>query len=143
MNNQKVRVGVGVFVCKDGKFIMGRRASSHGDGTWSLPGGHLEFGEAFDQTAKREVLEETGLCIKNVRFGAVTNDYFKEEGKHYVTVWMLGDWESGQEQVLEPDKFTQLQWRDFDDLPQPLFLPWIQLLSSPFIETIKQQVARL
>ena len=26
-----------------------------------------------------EVLEETGLKIKNVRFGAVTNDYFKDE----------------------------------------------------------------
>ncbi len=97
MTNKIVRVGVVVFVFKSGKFIIGRRANSHGNGTWSLPGWHLEFGETFEQTAQREVFEETGLQIKNVRFGAVTNDYFKDEGKHYVTVWMLSDWESGQE----------------------------------------------
>lgn len=136
------RIGIGVFVFKNGKFLMGRRRNAHGDGTWSIPGGHLEFGETFEDTAKREVLEETGLAIENVRFGAVTNDHFKDEGKHYVTIWMLSDWKSGKEQITEPDKFIEMQWRDFDTLPEPLFLPWQQLLSSQFIDDMKDELAK-
>lgn len=136
------RIGIGVFIFKDGKFLMGRRRNAHGDGTWSIPGGHLEFGETFEDTAKREVLEETGLAIKNVRFGAVTNDHFRDEDKHYVTIWMLSDWESGKEQITEPDKFIEMQWRDFDTLPEPLFLPWQQLLSSQFIDGMKGELTK-
>lgn len=136
------RIGIGVFVFKNGKFLMGRRRNAHGDGTWSIPGGHLEFGETFEDTAKREVLEETGLAIKNVRFGAVTNDYFRDEGRHYVTVWVLSDWESGKEHITEPDKYVDMEWRDFDTLPEPLFLPWQQLLSSQFIDSMKDELTK-
>lgn len=136
------RIGIGVFVFKNGKFLMGRRRNAHGDGAWSIPGGHLEFGETFEDTAKREVLEETGLAIKNARFGAVTNDYFRDEGKHYVTVWVLSDWESGKEHITEPDKYVDMEWRDFDTLPEPLFLPWQQLLSSQFIDSMKDELTK-
>jgi 8-oxo-dGTP diphosphatase len=135
-----VRVGVGVFVFKNGKFIMLHRQGSHDADTWSLPGGHLEFGESFEETARREVKEETDLEIKNVRFGAVTNDKFVIEGKHYVTIWMLSDWESGKEYITEPDKCIEQKWFTFDDLPSNLFLPWYQLFDSEFIKNIKQQL---
>ena len=142
MDKKIVRTGIGVFIFKDGKFLMGQRRNSHGDGTWSIPGGHLEFGETFEDTAKREVLEETGLKIKNIHFGAVTNDYFKKENKHYVTVWVLSDWESGEEQIVEPDKFVDMEWCNFDNLPAPLFLPWKQLLASQFIDDMRQELIR-
>lgn len=139
---KRARVGIGVFVFKKGKFLMGQRRNAHGDGTWSIPGGHLEFGETFEETAKREVLEETGLRIKNVRFGAVTNDLFETDDKHYLTIWLVSDWESGKEQITEPDKFVAMKWCKFDKLPEPLFLPWQQLLSSQFIEGIKRTGGR-
>lgn len=133
------KVGVGVFVFKDGKFLMGQRRNAHGDGSWSVPGGHLEFGESWHETAQREVLEETGLKITNLRFGGVTNDYFPDEQKHYVTIWMLSDHLEGEPEIIEPDKYVELCWCDFDTLPQPLFLPWNQLLTSEFFGSIKQQ----
>jgi len=140
MNNP--RVGIGVFVFKDGKFLTGKRRGSHGDGSWSVPGGHLEFGETPEQTAIREVAEETGLEIENIRFGAFTNDVFPDEGKHYLTIWMLSDWKSGEATILEPDKFVEQKWADFDTLPAPLFLPWEQLLKSEFINGIKAQLKK-
>lgn len=136
---RNVRVGVGVFVFRDGEFLMGKRMGSHGEGSWSLPGGHLEFGESFIETAEREVLEETGLIIKNIRFGAVTNDYFEKENKHYVTIWMLSDYVAGEASLMEPDKYVEQGWFDFSHLPEPLFLPWKQILKSEFIENIKQE----
>lgn len=135
---KNARVGVGVFIFKNGKFLMGQRRGSHGADTWAVPGGHLEFGENFEETAEREVMEETGLKIKNIRFGAVTNDHFKDEDKHYVTVWLLSDWASGKEKIMEPHKCSSMRWFDFDSLPEPLFLTWQQLLKSEFINPIKK-----
>ena len=63
MNDQKPKVGLGVCIVKDNKVLLGKRKGSHGAGTWSFPGGHLEFQETWEKCAKREVLEETGLKI--------------------------------------------------------------------------------
>ena len=73
MNEKIVRVGVGVFVIRSGKFLMGLRKGSHGAGEWSLPGGHLEYGEEWDVCGCREVAEETGCKIANVRYLSITN----------------------------------------------------------------------
>ncbi|GAA1873702.1 nucleotide triphosphate diphosphatase NUDT15 [Asanoa iriomotensis] len=133
-------VGVGVFVFWNGTFLMGKRRGAHGAGTWSVPGGHPEFGESFEETAQREVQEETGVLIRNIRFGAVTNDLFDVEGKHYVTIWMLSDYRSGEPTITEPDKYDSQGWYDFSTLPDPLFLPWRQLLRSTFISDIRAQL---
>lgn len=135
-----VRVGIAVFVIKNGKFLLAKRKGSHGEGSWALPGGHLEFGESFETTARREVMEETSLTIKNIRFGAVTNDQFHLENKHYITIWMLSDWASGKEHITEPQKCDAQAWHTFDDLPTPLFLSWNQLFASDFLADIKRQL---
>ncbi len=51
----------------------------------------MELFESWEECAKRETNEETGLNIGNIRFGHVTNDIMKEVGKHYVTIFMMGD----------------------------------------------------
>ncbi|KAK3067338.1 hypothetical protein LTS18_001172, partial [Coniosporium uncinatum] len=82
------RVGVGVFVLRGNKFIVGKRLGSHGEGTYALPGGHLEYGESFEECAAREVLEETGLDVSELRFLTATNSVFDDVKKHYVTIFM-------------------------------------------------------
>jgi 8-oxo-dGTP diphosphatase len=134
------RVGVGVFIFRDGKFLMGKRKGSHGEGSWSIPGGHLEFGETPEETAIREVEEETGLQISNVHFAALTNDVFVDDKTHYITIWMMSNWKSGEPIITEPDKYIDQEWFDFDSLPEPLFLPWQQLMKSEFYENIKYQL---
>ncbi|OKO91587.1 Nudix hydrolase 1 [Penicillium subrubescens] len=88
-SNKEPRIGVGVFVMNaEGKFVLGKRKGSHGANTWALPGGHLEFGESFETCSEREILEETGLQIRDIRFLTATNSVFEAEGKHYVTIFM-------------------------------------------------------
>lgn len=137
-----VRVGLGIFVFKDGKFLMLKRAGKHATGTWSVPGGWQEYGETFEQTSKREIAEEVGLSITNVRFGALTNNFFPEEGIHSVSVMTISDWVGGEPKILEPDKCSELRWADFDSLPSPLFRAWDDILGSEFLENLKTELER-
>lgn len=123
MGEERPKVGVGVWIVKDGKVLLGKRKSAHGNGTWSPPGGHLEFGESWQECALRELAEEAGVKIKNLRFLAATNDIFEETGKHYVTIYLVADHESGEPQNLEPEKLERWEWVAWENLPEPLFLP--------------------
>jgi 8-oxo-dGTP diphosphatase len=132
MDEKRPKVGLGICVVRAGKVLLGQRLNAHGDGTWCFPGGHVEFGESFEDCAKREVLEETGLTIKNIRFITATNDVFEKEDKHYVTIYMVADAVAGKPRVLEPDKMVKWDWFAWDNLPTPLFLPMQNLLKTGF-----------
>ncbi|RYG59095.1 MAG: NUDIX domain-containing protein [Alphaproteobacteria bacterium] len=123
MSDNTIRVGVGVFVRHQGKFLILFRVKPHGQGTWGLPGGHLEFGETPEQCALRETLEETGLQTHSPRIIGVTNDIFPETGKHYITVFVETQSDSAAFTVTEPEKYINLSWITEDELPSPLFLP--------------------
>jgi 8-oxo-dGTP diphosphatase len=56
-------VGVSTVVHHDGKVLLVERAKPPWQGRWSLPGGHVEWGETLQAAAIREVLEETGVTI--------------------------------------------------------------------------------
>jgi 8-oxo-dGTP diphosphatase len=125
-------IGIGVIVIKDNKALLGKRKNSHGEGSWCFPGGHLEFNEKIEECGRREVLEETGIEIKNIKLGPFTNDIFKKEGKHYVTLFLISDYDSGEVRVMEPDKFEKWGWFEWGKLPKPLFLPIQNLLKQKF-----------
>lgn len=125
-------IGVGVIVIKNNKVLLGKRKNSHGDGTWQFPGGHLEFYESIEDCARREVFEETGIHIKNIRKGTFTNDIFKKENKHYVTLYMISEYDRGKLELKEPDKCERWDWFGPDDLPEPKFLPLANLLMQGF-----------
>lgn len=126
------KVGLGVIIVKDGKVLLGKRKKSHGQGTWGFPGGHLEFGETFEECARRETLEEAGITIKNIRFVYTTNDVMAAENKHYITIYMRADYDSGEVQNLEPEKLEKWEWFAWSELPRPLFIPIENLLKSGF-----------
>lgn len=132
MQDKQVRVGLGVLLLQEGKILLGQRIGAHGANTWGLPGGHLEFGETFEECARRETLEETNLVVSGLSCVAVTNDVFADEGKHYVTLFIQADQFSGELTLNEPEKCLAWQWFDWHDLPSPLFTPLINLKKQGF-----------
>lgn len=49
-----------LIVNSEGRLLLQKRA---GTGAWHVPGGFLELGEALEDAARREALEETGLSL--------------------------------------------------------------------------------
>lgn len=127
------RVGVAVLAIRDGRVLLGRRRSrTHGDGEWQFPGGHLEPLESVEECAARELQEETGLRPRTLELGPWTNDIFPGPGRHYLTVFMIARDVAGEPEVREPDKCHEWRWFAWDQLPQPLFLPIVNLLAQGF-----------
>ncbi|KAD4983006.1 hypothetical protein R6Q59_002659 [Mikania micrantha] len=126
--------GVAVFIIKENKILLGRRRSlaiaAH---TYCLPGGHLEFGESFEECAAREVKEETGLDIKNIEFLTATNNLLSDS-VHLVIIYMRAHLLDPDQtpQNVEPDKCEGWDWYDLNDLPEPTFEPLRAMLQGGF-----------
>ena len=93
-HEKKVGVGVGVILVKDGKVLLGKRHSDpekadselQGEGTWTIPGGKLEFGETLEEGVVGEVKEETDIDIdeRDLEIVSVSNDMI--DVAHFVTI---------------------------------------------------------
>ena len=92
-------VGVGVVVLKEENVLLIRRGRPPRLGEWSLPGGAQSVGETVEATARREVLEETGVSIQNPEFLEVVDSIIKDDdGRvkfHYTLIDYWANWESG------------------------------------------------
>lgn len=134
------RIGVASILVdlNNNKILFGQRKNSHGEGSWCVPGGHLEFNETPIVCARRELLEETGLAVGKIIPHGYTNDFFKEEEKHYITLHMFCEYVGGDALVKEPHKMAAWKWCTLDSLPKPLFIPIGKITESiPDFEYIK------
>ncbi|HPF87967.1 MAG TPA: NUDIX domain-containing protein [Candidatus Limiplasma sp.] len=118
-HNMLMIVGAGVFIHRDGQLLLQRRKD---DGTWADHGGCLEIGETLEETARREVLEETGLALGKLEMLGV---YSGPERKHtypngdqtfIIGVYYLCSDFTG---TLHPqaEELTDLKWFPLDRLP--------------------------
>ncbi len=109
------------MVIRDGKVLLGQRIDKDGStGTYQFPGGKLDYLEKVEECARREVMEEAGIEIGNVRFLCL-NNVSKYPPKHYLNIGVVADWKSGEAEVREPDKCQNWAWYDLDAIPTPLF----------------------
>lgn len=78
--------------------------------------------ESFEETAKREVKEETGLENISIKgLVSVGNDIAYE--KHYVSIGILAESTIGEPYNSEPTRAQNWKWCDPKELPEPFFLP--------------------
>lgn len=118
----QVRVGVGVMLLAPSGYVLMRRQGSHGEGEYSFPGGHLDFGETVLECAVRECQEELGVLVRDpATMPLFTEDFFPEHNRHYITVYVTG-WCDTVPHILEPHKCDHLKFVNIGDpLPTPLF----------------------
>ena len=110
---------VGVVVPgPDGRVLMVRRGNPPARGLWSVPGGSIELGETMFQCAMREVWEETRIRCMPLRVcNAVDAIYRDQEGAirfHYVIVYVVARWESGEPQA--GDDASEASWFSLEEI---------------------------
>jgi 8-oxo-dGTP diphosphatase len=87
---------------------------------WSLPKGKLEEGETFDEAARREVEEETGLSCRLIRFIGHT-EYTDRKGRpKAVAYWVMEPLGGSFTPNMEVD---ELRWVGLDEASRLLTYP--------------------
>jgi len=125
-------VGASVIVYKNGCLLLQKRKDN---GCWSIHGGCTELGEAVEDTARRELLEETGLIADSLELVGVFSG--KEQFYTYpngdmvanVSVAFLCEKFSG-ELLSQTDETTDLKWFDINNLPENISPPCIPILKK-------------
>lgn len=115
-----------VFWCHDseGKILMHKRSNKCRDehGRWDCGSGSMEFGETFEDTVRREVMEEYGVEPLKIEYITTGNVLREHDGHttHWVKNlhWVLVD--PSQVKNMEPEKMEEIGWFSLDDLPTPL-----------------------
>ncbi|KKM06841.1 hypothetical protein LCGC14_1740010 [marine sediment metagenome] len=127
--NQIVRVGLSIIIAKNGKLLMGlRKGTETADGLWAYPGGRMDFGEDPTTGIIREVLEETGLVVKeeDVEFLRYCNEFFPKEQRHYVSLVFFVSKFKGELVTKEKEKCEEWKWFHPDKVPANSFPPCIK-----------------
>ena len=112
------RVGIGAVVVCSNKILLEKRKNEPGKGKWSIPGGIVELGEKTEQTAIREVKEETNLTVENPELlDVVDNVELDENGKvkyHFVIIDYFVRLKGGR--LKASSDAAELKWVNLDNV---------------------------
>ncbi len=117
-----ITAGAVVVVLREDRVLLDMRRDSR---KWALPGGFKELGESLEEAARRELLEETGLVARRLRFLALCSgpqfahtypngDHIDQVAALYQALEVDGDPRAGERESLEVRYFP------VDALPSPM-----------------------
>jgi 8-oxo-dGTP diphosphatase len=126
--NKAHYVTVTGIIVKDGKFLIAKRSPTEKTfpNVWTVPGGKLERNDyekrpkdtkdawynVFEALLRREVMEETGLSIKNIRY--LTDLVFiRPDGTPTIVVSLFADYDSGEIKLCED--LTEYAWVSLEE----------------------------
>lgn len=112
------KVGVGVLIHQQGQVLLVQRGVSPERGKWSIPAGYLDQGEDPQETAAREVLEETGL---RVVIDSLLDVYHNPPGQRGASIFILYQGSLLGGQLQAGDDADDVGFFALDDLPELAF----------------------
>lgn len=98
-----------------------RRDGNRRRGTWTLPKGTPKAGETIEQTALREVSEETGLAVRILEPLSAVSYVFVQDGVRIaktVHYWLMEP--TGGNLERHDHEFERVRWMSFDEAPHVL-----------------------
>jgi 8-oxo-dGTP pyrophosphatase MutT (NUDIX family) len=130
MSEVPEEICAGGVVLQSGRFLALRRRN----GVWLLPKGHVDPGETLEQTAVREVNEETGLTVKlGPKLGETRYSHSEDGQMHRKHVhWYLMDAVAGEARP-EEGLFTEVRWFEQSEIRRLTFEHDRALVRKAFI----------
>ena len=122
-NERLLLAGSSVIIYKNGKVFLQKRRDNE---LWGNHGGCVEIGETVEETARRELLEETGLVANKLELFNVYS------GKD-----MLYTYPNGDEVKIDPAEVAELQWFDVNEIPE--ISPPLRRVFADFVEFVKKR----
>lgn len=98
--------------------LVERKRAPHG---WALPGGFVDEGESTETAAYREIEEETGLYVHDLRLVGVWSEPDRDPRSHVISIAYVADGFNGELKTNDEDEVSQLKYFDIFDLPQLAF----------------------
>jgi 8-oxo-dGTP diphosphatase len=118
-------VAVHLFFLRDDRVLLLRRLNTGwGDGSYSVPAGHVDAGETVTEAAVREAREEIGVSLRpqDVRVVHVMN---RKSDDERIDFFLLVESWTGEIVNQEPDKCDDLRWFPMSTLPGNL-IPYVR-----------------
>ncbi|GFZ93373.1 DNA mismatch repair protein MutT [Paenibacillus marchantiophytorum] len=118
-----ILVGSVVIITDEENKILLQKRMHHPVGRYGLPGGLMELGESTIETAQREVYEETGLTVRNLKlidvFSGKENFIKAPNGDEFYVV-VTAYWTKEYSGTLEvnDEESMSLEFFNIDDLPE-------------------------
>lgn len=132
-----ILVGAAVLVVDDrGRLLMGFRSDNQ---SWGIPGGGMEPGEMLEETARREVREETGLSLGQIDlfgvFSGLDFYYVYPNGDQVYNVSIVYLSRDFHGDINRNDEHTRFRFFSPDELPK--------VISPPVRPVLRQWVASI
>lgn len=99
-----------VVIKKEGKILLAEHTYRN-QGVYACIAGFIESGESGEEAVRREVLEETGLKIKNLKYRLSQSWPFPDQ----LMLGYTADWESG-ELKIQKEEIADAKWFSEDEL---------------------------
>lgn len=103
-----VKTAVAAIITEDNKILLEKRSSLIDKNKWCLPGGALEYGETALTGIKREVKEETGLTLENIKFLGYFDEIIPEMKNHSVVLIYSG--KTNGTPKMQKSEVQELKW---------------------------------
>lgn len=117
-------IGSAALIVRGNRVLLARRGVAPSKGYRGLPGGYVEWDESPEDTVMREVDEETGLKIANLRLFGVYG-YPGDHPRQAISIVYLVE-ARGEEEV--GDDADKLQWFSLQSLPKKMAFGYRQIV---------------
>lgn len=105
---------VDVIIEKDDKLLLIRRKNEPFKGLLAIPGGFVNEGEKVEDTAVREMTEETNLTIEPTDILGVYSDPKRDPRGHVISIVFIGKIIAGE--VRAGDDADSFEWVSYKEL---------------------------
>ncbi len=86
-------------------------------GYWDLPGGFIEFGESVEESLRRELREELGVEIGDIKYFSSFPDRYQFSNLNYHTLGLVYSAKYEGQKLVPADDVTETRFFKSEDIP--------------------------